>query len=592
MTPGVDSGRKNPSKLRGMSSRTGLWMILAFTLGYLGAADRSRADLAHPDHRRRGLSISRAPLPEIPPSLQTTTTTAARRQQTTLSPLKWEARMGSASAQTSVSFWRTMIWTEQKLGCLSFAEQSWKCNSRMMASEPGIARWQNFNVQWRSATGDSCRTKHPNTSVTSAAQTGATGPQPMLPDIAMQASDVNEAALCNRATGNASATREQCGMVRLLATAAPWLARNLRTRRFQHPNFSLKRLHRVIGWYFVIPDLPYNRAWLWCRRRPTPSTTCASWQVPPPATGLSVQPKGLCTLPHKAHNLSYPRLPKDARRPIVHKSGQPGPKSGASLQITIISALFCQTSGVRVVSDVAAGTELASARKPCGNMPMGGPPTSTPLRLHKRAFRRARARAERSNLGGTNYRGRWHTTESLRSMIGQQPVTCRTAAIARPPRSRPVQPIRVLSWNATILASGLFQELMAWLDSCPANKQYHLIMIQETHWRSTTDFQSGSWKCMHSSGYDCPTGVEKSSGVLLLASTRHFKDIAIKEVCPGRLLQMQATLSQTNRPITIFNVYQHVWRSHLSTVENHRLRTRCGTHLNKAVTKYPRGITF
>ena len=95
MTPGADSGRKNPSKLRGMSSRTGLWMILAFTLGYLGAADRSRADLAHTDHRRRGLSISRAPLPEIPPSLQTTTTTAARRQQTTLSPLKWEARMGS-----------------------------------------------------------------------------------------------------------------------------------------------------------------------------------------------------------------------------------------------------------------------------------------------------------------------------------------------------------------------------------------------------------------------------------------------------------------------------------------------------------------
>ena len=92
---------------------------------------------------------------------------------------------------------------------------------------------------------------------------------------------------------------------------------------------------------------------------------------------------------------------------------------------------------------------------------------------------------------------------------------------------------------------------------------------------------------MHSSGYDCPTGVEKSSGVLLLASTRHLKDIAIKEVCPGRLLQTQATLSQTNRPITISNVYQHVWRSHLSTVENHRLRNEVWHTLEQSCHKVP-----
>ncbi|CAE7831148.1 pol [Symbiodinium sp. CCMP2592] len=76
---------------------------------------------------------------------------------------------------------------------------------------------------------------------------------------------------------------------------------------------------------------------------------------------------------------------------------------------------------------------------------------------------------------------------------------------------------------------------------------------------------------MHSSGYTC-SPPDKSSGVLVMLSKKHFEDAAVHEPVPGRVLQVRATVKTSKLPLTVVGVYQHVWRTHLSTVQNLELR--------------------
>ncbi|CAE7771585.1 pol [Symbiodinium sp. CCMP2592] len=65
---------------------------------------------------------------------------------------------------------------------------------------------------------------------------------------------------------------------------------------------------------------------------------------------------------------------------------------------------------------------------------------------------------------------------------------------------------------------------------------------------------------------------DRSSGILVMLSKKYFEDPAVHEPIPGRVLQVRATVKTSQLPITIVGIYQHVWRTHLSAIQNLELR--------------------
>ena len=253
--------------------------------------------------------------------------------------------------------------------------------------------------------------------------------------------------------------------------------------------------------------------------------------------------------------------------PVTRRSGQSGPKSGACLKLMVLAHGIKPTGGVRVVPGAVSGTgPVALTGKTRGEAQASATAWNIP-RHHKRAFNRARHRAANSALGGTWYRGQWHDTHTL----GALSVTpAKTRQPSRPTHVRPHAhvPLQVFSWNAGGLNAGVFQELVAWLDE---QAMYQVAIVQETHWHHMGDFHSGSWQCVHTSGHD-QDQPDRSSGVFVMLERKAFRDVSVQELCPGRVLHVQATYTKTGLPITMLAVYQHVWRSHLSTEVNRQLR--------------------
>ena len=290
-----------------------------------------------------------------------------------------------------------------------------------------------------------------------------------------------------------------------------------------------------------------------CRTICSQATTC----VPTAA------PAG--TLSHKLHRLPSSR----SRVHRYHKSlrrSRAGPKSGISLTRLITYVIISQANGARVALAATAGAGSTSVEKLRGEAPQH---SVAPLPKHiKRAYKRACSRASRSELGGTWYRGQWQTLKTLGCLPRPSPPVSRKV----PSRARPAPnndfKLQVLSWNASGLSSSVYQEFMAWLAQ---QDHYHAVIVQETHWSSESDYTSGPWLCMHSSGLGA-TPADRSSGVLILLSRRHFADAAVCEPVPGRVLQVQVTVKHSGLPLTIVGVYQHVWRTSLTTVQNLELR--------------------
>ena len=299
---------------------------------------------------------------------------------------------------------------------------------------------------------------------------------------------------------------------------------------------------------------------------------------------------------HNAH-LSPPR--QCSLRPQTQRhlrlstpASQSGPKSGSYLVLILRISLIAPVGGVRVPLDSASGGGPAAtaAGKHRGPAPIMASvhPTQHPVtkiaQSMKRAYRRARLRAQASPNLGTWYKGRWHTLESLGQLPKQ---TQRNHRRARPQPSswrRQVPHLRVLSWNASGLSSALFQELIAW---CDLQSNIDIIIIQETHWHATSDFCTGPWQAIHSSGRDAPDGFGRCSGLLFLLHRSKFQDPRVSEIIPGRLALVQATSRLTRLPISILGIYQHVWRSGLSTAKNQELRRDLWHQLDRTLLTIP-----
>ena len=136
--------------------------------------------------------------------------------------------------------------------------------------------------------------------------------------------------------------------------------------------------------------------------------------------------------------------------------GRSGPKSGDhGLALRPLRLVACYAMvGVRVSSAAATEERLTagsfrSVGKPSGTARRGGEPTPI-MKSTKRAFNRACQRANQALDGGTWYRGKWHTQQTLASPRYPNPAPIlRTTTAARPrkQRARPDPNLSLLVWN-------------------------------------------------------------------------------------------------------------------------------------------------
>ena len=92
--------------------------------------------------------------------------------------------------------------------------------------------------------------------------------------------------------------------------------------------------------------------------------------------------------------------------------------------------------------------------------------------------------------------------------------------------------LQCLSWNAGGLSSDVFQEFVAWVE---AQGRFHALIVQETHWKDSSEFLSGNWMCVHNAAASADQSPDRFAGVLVMLSRAHFKDPAVHAVVDGRL---------------------------------------------------------
>ena len=384
---------------------------------------------------------------------------------------------------------------------------------------------------------------------------------------------------------------------RVASAPTPARPRSLRAARFQRPRllhpYCIVLGHKktpkpqLKGPKPPLHTVPHslNRTQPRCTCRHS-RTAIAPERVAPAVThaaGVCQPAAPHCALSSRAFK-SYASLHP---QPTASRSG---PNSGAYLTIIVLSHVLQQVGGVRVPPGPAPGGGLVTSvmRKQRGPVPTMAPATQnpplTPPKSIKRAFRRARLRAHNSPNQGTWYRGKWLTADNLGKL--PMPITPSPHFHRRsmPRRTSSHRHLRLLSWNAGGLAGPLYQEMLAW---CETSDNIDAIVVQETHWHATTDFYTGPWIAMHSSGRADSNEFGRCTGLLFLLKRKLFQDPRLLEVNPGRLALVQAVHRETQLTVSLIGVYQHVWRSGLTTARNRELRQLIWTQLDQTLQRVP-----
>ncbi|CAE7877426.1 unnamed protein product [Symbiodinium necroappetens] len=130
-----------------------------------------------------------------------------------------------------------------------------------------------------------------------------------------------------------------------------------------------------------------------------------------------------------------------------------------------------------------------------------------------------------------------------------------------------------------------------------ANEQvqnkYQVCVVQETHWSASSEYLSGKWLCIHSAPAPADAAADRYAGLLVMLSRAHFQDPAVHEVIGGRVVHVRAKPKRSDVSLDIVVTYQHVWRSHLSTQENTKLRDSVWDALDVTLGSLPsRNILF
>ena len=169
---------------------------------------------------------------------------------------------------------------------------------------------------------------------------------------------------------------------------------------------------------------------------------------------------------------------------------------------------------------------------------------STQERVRKRTFRRALRRA--ALTGHTTYRGQ--TLRVRQDFIPHRPVTT-------VPREDGKPRVMLFSWNCSGLGEDLYQELIHWLPTQPAELTF--ILLQETHWSFTSEWSRAGWLFCHSA---CEQ--PRQGGVLIGVRQTAVEPFSIRwqDPIPGRLMQLRCTIR--GQQLDVINIYQHGWSTH------------------------------
>ncbi|CAE7187361.1 unnamed protein product [Symbiodinium necroappetens] len=125
------------------------------------------------------------------------------------------------------------------------------------------------------------------------------------------------------------------------------------------------------------------------------------------------------------------------------------------------------------------------------------------------------------------------------------------------------------------------------------HNKYQVCVVQETHWSASSEYYSGKWLCIHSAPAPADAATDRYAGLLVMLSRAHFQDPAVHEVIGGRVVHVRAKPKHSDVSLDIVATYQHVWRSHLSTQENTKLRDSVWDALDVTLGSLPsRNILF
>ena len=219
----------------------------------------------------------------------------------------------------------------------------------------------------------------------------------------------------------------------------------------------------------------------------------------------------------------------------------------------LIGKVVASTGGWRLFVLILLACNVCAA----GHKDRGGRLTATVAQ--KRSFRRACGRALRNDavqpgLGGTWYRGRWHTVQDLqaRRFASSQGVSYRSRERKLPVGDRFVH---TLTLNAGGLSAAAYDELLIWLCQ-PQCARYSVVVVEETWWKQDSMYCDQNWHFVHSAGSTGSQG--KNTGILVMIRKSFVPEGCIKHraVIPGRVLHVRL---EQQKNFHLVCVYQHAW---------------------------------
>ncbi|CAE7580280.1 Pol [Symbiodinium sp. CCMP2592] len=98
---------------------------------------------------------------------------------------------------------------------------------------------------------------------------------------------------------------------------------------------------------------------------------------------------------------------------------------------------------------------------------------------------------------------------------------------------------------------------------------------------------AGGWRQGAPQGFGTEVSYDKHGGILVLARTEVFTNMAFQEVYPGRLVHFRATHIRTHMTVDVIGLYQHVWRSQLPAEQNHIYRKDIWDKLSSLLLSIP-----
>ena len=174
------------------------------------------------------------------------------------------------------------------------------------------------------------------------------------------------------------------------------------------------------------------------------------------------------------------------------------------------------------------------------------PQTRTKSCIKKRSFRRAIKRAE--THGFTLYKGRLCTAQQLGTkFIGSSQDLPKKINITQN-RKLKRKRLTCCSWNCSGLSPSGWDYMQQWIDC----QRLDVLMLQETHWRHTSEWTTENYYVLHSGAGSGHAGLLCMISKDLCA----MHDLSWQEVIPGRLLHFR--IHGRDRDLDFINIYQHI----------------------------------